>query len=101
MEQGKTSPVQVMVASVGKGMAEARMELCALLWTAYVVLALCGDGGGSVNMLPIVFSRGISAEMVYINDPNMAKQLNPALDAGVPFMVCVVCCATPRQHTLT
>lgn len=65
MEQGKTSPVQVMVASVGKGMAEARMELCALLWTAYVVLALCG-GGGSVNMVAhSIFQRHFGRDGVH------------------------------------
>ena len=59
-------PSQVFVASAGKGMVEPRMKICAQLWDA-----------------------GIAAEMTFAEAPKMGKQLNYALERGIPFLVTI------------
>ena len=60
----KKPGVSVLVASVGKGMTVARLEVCAALWKA-----------------------GLSAETLYSENPKMGVQFDKAFEGGIPFMV--------------
>lgn len=52
------------MASIGSGLQNKRMEICAELWQA-----------------------GISAEFGYKPNPKMGDQLNYVLESGIPFMI--------------
>jgi histidyl-tRNA synthetase len=60
----KKPGVTVLVASVGKGMTVARLQVCAALWNA-----------------------GLSAETLYSENPKMGVQFDKAFEEGIPFMV--------------
>lgn len=64
--QMKKSYIQVLVASVGKEMILHKMSLCAELWRA-----------------------GIAAEFLYNKDPNPKKQVEYALEHGIPIMLMI------------
>ncbi len=65
-ESGKltASNIQVYVASIGSNMMKSRMKVAKLLWTA-----------------------NISAEYSHLDSPKFKKQLDEALQRGVPVMV--------------
>lgn len=58
------SNVQVYISSIGKGYISRRMALAKLLWKSK-----------------------ISAEYSHLEDPKFKKQLDEALDLGIPFMI--------------
>lgn len=64
--RGKVRPniTDVMVATIGKGTMEARLALCAELWTA-----------------------DIPTEFAYNENWNLGKQLTSAITKGIPLMV--------------
>lgn len=60
----RAAETQVLVASIGSGMQQKRMEICNELWGA-----------------------GIKAEFGFKPNPKMGDQLNHVLENGIPFMV--------------
>jgi histidyl-tRNA synthetase len=60
----RATQTQVLVCSIGAGLATHRMRLAAVLW-----------------------SQGIKAEYLLAASPNMAKQLTAALEGGIPLLV--------------
>lgn len=60
----RATQTQVLVASIGPGLAQQRMALAAQLWAA-----------------------GLKAEYLFAAAPNMQKQLTHALETGIPLLL--------------
>lgn len=79
----RATQTEVMVASIGAGLVQERMSVCAELWAA-----------------------GFKAEYLAAQSPNMQKQLTHALESGIPFMaraggflaLRLMRCAQPAPH---
>jgi histidyl-tRNA synthetase len=60
----RTTDTQVLVCAVGSAFTEERFRLCSEFWSA-----------------------GVPAEMLYVDKPNMKRQIEYALDQAIPVMV--------------